>query len=71
VTGTDEVSLSIDGPGVYATYPAEDSDTFTFACGGDEGDIEEHTYLLTAAAGGDTVTEELVVTAVVHERTDV
>jgi hypothetical protein len=71
VTGAEDVTLSVDGPGVYATYPAEGSDSFSFGCAGREGDLEEHTYLLTAVADGVTVTETLVVTAEVHEVTDV
>jgi hypothetical protein len=71
VTGAEDVTLSVDGPGVYATYPAEGSDSFSFGCGGREGDLEEHTYLLTAVADGVTVTETLVVTAEVHDVTDV
>lgn len=71
VTGADEVTISIDGPGVYATYPEEGGDSYGFGCGGSEGDIEEHTYLLTATGGGVTVTDTLVVSAVVHERPEV
>lgn len=71
VTGASEVSISIDGPGVYDTYPAEDEYTFSFGCSGREGDVQEHTYLLTATADGITATKTLVVTAVVHERVKV
>jgi len=71
VTGADQVSISIDGAGVYATYPAEGGDTYSFGCQGNEGDTQRHTYLLTATADGRTVTETLVVTATVHERTEV
>jgi hypothetical protein len=71
VTGTDQVSISIDGAGVYATYPADGGDTYSFGCEGSEGDIQRHTYLLTAVVDGRTVTETLVVTATVHERTEV
>lgn len=67
----DQVSLSIDGPGVYNTYPAEGGDTINFPCEGEEGDTQEHTYLLTATGDGVTATETLVVTAEVQEVTDV
>jgi hypothetical protein len=70
-TDGDEVSLSIDGPGVYNTYPAEGSDVINFPCEGEEGDIQEHTYLLTAEGDGVTVTETLVVQAKVQQVTDV
>jgi hypothetical protein len=71
VTGAEEVTLSIDGPGIYGTYPAEGGDTISFPCEGSEGDTQEHTYLLTAVGDGVTRTETLVVTATVHEVTNV
>ena len=71
VTGAEQVSISIDGPGVYGTYPADGGDTYDFGCEGSEGDIQRHTFLLTAVVDGRTVTETLVVTATVHERTEV
>jgi hypothetical protein len=73
VTGADgdQVSLSIDGPGVYQTYPADGGDVINFPCEGEEGDIQEHTYLLTAEGDGVTVTATLVVTAKVQQVTDV
>jgi hypothetical protein len=71
VIGATQVSMSIDGPGVYDVYPAESSASFDFGCGGNDGDIEEHTYQLTAVADGVTVTETLVVTARVYEITQV
>ena len=70
VTGTEQVTLSIDGPGVYNTYPAEGSDTINFPCAGAEGDTQQHTYLLTAQNADGTSTETLVVEATVHERSD-
>src|SRR5690606_10995558 len=36
VAGTDHVTLSIVGPGVYNTYPGQGSDTINFPCEGDE-----------------------------------
>lgn len=71
VAGAEEVTISIDGPGIYATYPADGGDTYAFGCAGEEGDIQEHTYLLTAEADGRTVTATLTVTATVHEIQDV
>jgi hypothetical protein len=68
VTGTDQVTLSIDGPGAYTTYPAEGSDTIAFPCAGEEGDIQQHTYLLTAQNPDGTSTGTLVVEATVHEQ---
>lgn len=70
VTGADQVTLSVDGPGAYGSYPATGGETLDFGCAGAEGDIQEHTYQLSATADGVTVTETLVVTAEVHQRTD-
>jgi hypothetical protein len=73
VTGADgdQVSLSIDGPGVYDTYAADGSDVINFPCEGEAGDIQEHTYLLTAVGDGRTATRTLVVTATVQDVTPV
>lgn len=71
VTGAGTVTLSVDGPGIYGEYPAEGTETFSFGCGGEPGEIEQHTYLLTATGGGGSVTEELVVEAEVDEVTPV
>ncbi|HEY8453434.1 MAG: hypothetical protein FWJ70_07060 [Micromonosporaceae bacterium] len=71
VTGTDQVTLSVDGPGVYATYPAQGSATLNFPCEGREGATQRHTYLLTATNSDGTTTSELVVEAQDHERTQV
>jgi hypothetical protein len=51
--GAQSVTLSIDGPGAYRTYPgASGSDTVPFSCPG------PHTYQLTATGpGGETVTK--------------
>jgi hypothetical protein len=72
VTGADDdqVTLSIDGPGVYNTYPADGGDTITFPCEGEAGDLQEHTYLLTAVGDGVMATETITVTAEVQEVTD-
>jgi hypothetical protein len=41
-TGATEVTISIDGPGVYATYPADGDTSLPFNCS------SPHTFLLTA-----------------------
>jgi hypothetical protein len=71
VTGTDTVTISIDGPGAYGSYPAEGEAEFPFTCTGDEGDVQEHVFHLTAEADGVTTTETIVVTAEVHEVAEV
>jgi hypothetical protein len=71
VTGTDTVTISIDGPGAYGSYPAVGGAEFTFTCAGNEGDLQEHVFHLTAVADGVTVTETIVVTAEVHEVAEV
>jgi len=71
VTGTDTVTISIDGPGAFGSYPADGGAELPFACAGEEGDLQEHAYHLTAVADGVTVTETIVVTAEVHEVAEV
>jgi hypothetical protein len=71
VTGTDTVTISIDGPGAYGSYPADGGAEFPFTCTGAEGDVQEHVFHLTAEADGVTVTETIVVTAEVHEVAEV
>ena len=58
--GATSVSLSIDGPGVYDTYPgATGSVTVNYPC--DFQGHGQHTYLLTAkAADGQTATKTFV-----------
>ncbi|MEV6811838.1 hypothetical protein [Micromonospora sp. NPDC051296] len=64
----DSVALSVDGQGVYAdNYPPTGSETLNFPCAGGEGDIQRHTYLLTARNSQGEKTKTLVVTATVHD----
>jgi hypothetical protein len=50
------VTISIDGPGVYDSYPPNGSAAVPFACGD-----AEHTYLLRTVGGDDPADEELLV----------
>jgi hypothetical protein len=52
VTGAHQVELAVDGPGLYNTYGASGTETFTFGCGGSPGTVETHTYKLTTVGGG-------------------
>jgi hypothetical protein len=68
VTGVDKVTISVDGPGIYGTYPAEGSETFTFSCGGaSPGETVKHTYLLKTVGGGSTKSKQLTATAEAYE----
>ncbi len=54
VANATKVTISIDGPGIYKTYAATDSDSFPFGC------QSSHTYLLTAyGADGKTATKTI------------
>lgn len=44
--GPNEVTISIDSPGIFGTYKAEHAEKFPFACGGASGTTQKHTYLL-------------------------
>ncbi|MFG3688192.1 hypothetical protein [Micromonospora sp. NPDC047740] len=71
-SNVDSVALSVDGPGVYAdNYPPTGSETLNFPCSGAEGDVQKHTYLLTVRNAHGTQKKTLVVTATVHEITQV
>ncbi|MEV0717214.1 hypothetical protein [Asanoa sp. NPDC050611] len=66
VTGTDKVTLSVDGPGVYKSYGASGSETLSFPCGDwGPGETAKHTYLLSTVGGGPVATKEITATATV------
>ncbi|MFC6018929.1 hypothetical protein ACFP2T_22315 [Plantactinospora solaniradicis] len=67
VTGTDKVTLSVDGPGVYDSYPAHGSATIDFPCAGPPGDTVTHTYQLRTVGGGEVRSKTLTGSAVVYE----
>ncbi|MBF9131325.1 hypothetical protein I0C86_20505 [Plantactinospora sp. S1510] len=67
VTGTDTVTLSVDGPGVYDSYPAQGSATIDFPCAGPPGDTVTHTYQLRTVGGGAVRSKTLTGSAVVYE----
>jgi hypothetical protein len=50
------VSISIDGPGKFADYPASGSADLPFACS-----VAQHTYLLTTQGAGTPATRTVVV----------
>jgi hypothetical protein len=56
-SGASKVTLSIDGPGIFGTYPAGAHDSlFPLACDG-----HTHTYTLTASANGAVATKTISV----------
>jgi hypothetical protein len=71
VTGVDQVTLSVDGPGVYDTYPAEGRQELNFPCDGDPGETVTHTYLLKTVGGGPVKSKTLTASAEVYEVADV
>ncbi|MEE6258286.1 hypothetical protein [Plantactinospora sonchi] len=71
VKGTDAVTLSVDGPGVYDTFPAEGSATFDFPCFGAPGDEVTHTYQLRTVGGGEVRSKTLTAAATVRGIADV
>ena len=51
-TGATKVTISIDGPGIYKTYPANGSESLSFQC------TSSHSFLLTAyGQNGKTATK--------------
>lgn len=68
VTGADEVTLSVDGDGVYKTYETEGWDEINFPCGdGQPGETVTHTYKLKTVGGGDVRSKTLSASAEVYE----
>jgi hypothetical protein len=54
VSGSDKVTLAVDGPGIYNSYGPKGNETFAFGCGsgGKHGDTISHTYTLVAENNG-------------------
>ncbi len=69
VTGAENTTISVDGPGIYDTYGVKDSVTLSFPCSGDPGSYQSHKYLLTAIGPDGTKTRTLTVQAKVNEIT--
>ncbi|MDG4822326.1 hypothetical protein O7635_10730 [Asanoa sp. WMMD1127] len=66
VTGTDKVTLSVDGPGVYGTYGAAGSQELSFPCGDwGPGETAKHTYQLATVGGGPVAKKTITATATV------
>ncbi|AVT40135.1 hypothetical protein C6W10_30965 [Plantactinospora sp. BB1] len=68
VTGADRVTISVDGPGVYDSYPAVGTATINFPCGdGQPGGYVQHTYQLRTVGGGEVRSKTVTASALVHE----
>ncbi|MEU8259519.1 hypothetical protein AB0C02_02690 [Micromonospora sp. NPDC048999] len=71
-SNVDSVALSVDGPDLYeGNLQPTGSRELNFPCSGAEGDTQRHTYLLTVTNAQGKQTKTLVVTATVHEITQV
>lgn len=49
--GPTQVTVSIDGPGLFGTYTATDEQAFPFACSGASNTIQKHKYTLKTVGG--------------------
>jgi hypothetical protein len=56
-THASKVTISIDGPGIYAEYPADGDTSLPFSCS------SSHSFLLTAHGDGGTATRTIVLDA--------
>jgi hypothetical protein len=54
----DQVTVSIDGPGMFGTYDRKSSQSFPFACGSSAGTYK-HKYTLHTVGGGAEKTQTL------------
>jgi hypothetical protein len=61
--GPTGVTLSIDGPGIYNSYPIKHSEIFNFSCDATPNKISKHTYLLKTVGGPEVKQQTLVVEA--------
>src|SRR5204862_2428730 len=50
--GPTAVTISLDGPGVYDTYPIKHSEKYSFGCVETSNKTTKHTYLLKTVGGG-------------------
>jgi hypothetical protein len=48
----DQVTISIDGPGLFGTYDPTFEHAFPFGCGGASGTMAKHKYTLRTKGGG-------------------
>jgi hypothetical protein len=44
--GPTQVTISVDGPGIYNTYSIEHAESYDFSCTETSGATQKHTYLL-------------------------
>jgi hypothetical protein len=65
--GAEKTTLSVDGPGIYAEYGAEDAATIDFPCAGTPNSYVSHRYTLTVTSGNTTRTKTIHVKARVNE----
>jgi hypothetical protein len=59
--GPTQVTISIDGPGLYGTYSIKHAEVFNFSCDATPNKVTKHTYLLTTQGGPElkkTITAE-------------
>ena len=69
-TGTTNVTLAIDGPGLYGTFPPTGSTDLPFSgCTATDGSTVSHTYTFKTVPGG--VTRTVTLTATAHTITNV
>ncbi len=63
VVNVTEVTISIDGPGLFGTYDATSTQTLPFSCGGQTNTTYKHTYTLRTVGGGPVQTQTITVEA--------
>ncbi len=63
-TGVTNVTISVDGPGLYGTYGLTGSQEFAFSCNGAEGSTETHSYTFNTVPAG--LTRTITMSAISH-----
>jgi hypothetical protein len=64
--GPTAVTISIDGPGVYSTYPIVHAEKYNFSCTETSNATTKHTYLLKTVGGGPVQQQTITAEAVFH-----
>jgi hypothetical protein len=62
----DQVTISIDGPGLFGTYDPTFEHAFPFGCGGASGTMAKHKYTLRTKGGGAEKSQTIEVEARVN-----
>lgn len=64
--GPTQVTISIDGPGLFGTYAIKHEETFNFTCAEVSNKVTKHTYTLRTVGGPQEKQQTITVEATYH-----